>query len=286
MNTDYKAFCFKEYKRLFDKIFKELPIKKNDRRRIIAQKQAIREASINAIKKFPKIEPASIWKTIYIAHVYNVSGISDSKLIDSIISADNSWKKSSGHAFEEMIKELGNLSFREHGIEIVLQKDLHGLIKTDQVLNEVRDIAWLKEQIKSSIFDLYLTIKEEKGHTVFGCVQSKTSIRDRVTRDREPSINAMKAYFLSVAIVLDGDFLKLPKFMGMVNGNTPEYEINGWHGMYVLANEHKDLDRIHGIDITMDKFVNDVVKASTFWLRQRQWFNHTWRPEMKYFANK
>jgi hypothetical protein len=282
---DYKEFCFNEYKSLFEKIFEQLPIKTKDTRRIIAQKQAIREASIKAIKKFPEIEPSQIWKTIYIAHVYNVSKISDSKIIDAIISADNSWKKSSGHAFEEMIKELGNLSLKEHGIEIVLQKDLNGMIKTNQVLNEVRDVSWLKEQVNSSVFDLYLTIKQENGYTVFGCIQSKTSIRDRVTRDREPSINAMKAFFLSLAIVLDGDFLKLPKFIGMVNGNTSGYEINGWHGMYVLSNNAKENDRIHRIDITMEKFVQHVVQASEFWVKQRQWFDHAWRPEMKIFSN-
>jgi hypothetical protein len=279
MANTYREFCLSEYKNLFTSIFSILPEKLSyeDRRRM-AQKKAIREASINAIRNYPTVEPSEIWKTIYVAHVYNVSGINDSRLIDSIISADNSWKKSSGHAFEEMIKELGNLSLEQHGIEILLQRDLNMIVKENQILNEVRDISWLKEQIKSSIFDLYLAIKENNLYKVFGCVQSKTSIRDRVTRDREPSINAMKAYFLSVAIVLDGDFLKLPKFTNMVNGNSTEYEINGWHGMYVLTNEEVENDRIHRIDILMEKFVNDVVSASKYWKDNRQWFDYTWKP--------
>jgi hypothetical protein len=103
-----------------------------------------------------------------------------------------------------------------------------------------------------------------------------------VTRDREPSINAMKAYFLSVAIVLDGAFLKLPKFTAMVNGNTAGYELNGWHGMYVLSNEDKELDRIHSIDISMSKFVEDVLKAADFWTKQRQWFDNSWHPDKKF----
>jgi hypothetical protein len=279
MPNEFIEYCLSEYKSLFTSIYLGLPDKlKNEDKRRIAQKQAIREASINAIKTFPTVEPSDIWKTIYVAHVYNVSGINDSKLIDSIISADNSWKKSSGHAFEEMIKELGNLSLAQHNIEIVLQRDLNTLVKAEQIVNEVRDISWLKEQINSSIFDLYLTIKENNTYKVFGCVQSKTSIRDRVTRDREPSINAMRAYFLSVAIVLDGEFLRLPKFTNMVNGNSAEYEINGWHGMYVLTNKEIENDRIHRIDILMERFVNDVVIAAQYWKENRQWFDYKWRP--------
>jgi hypothetical protein len=279
MATEYKDFCLNEYKVLFAQNFDALTtIKDTDKRRIEAQRHAIKDASVNAIKAFPDIEPREIWKTIYIAHVYNVSGIVDSRLIDSIISADNSWKKSSGHAFEEMIKELGNLSLKNHDIEIILQRDLNLLLKAQGIANEVRDISWLKEQVNSSVFDLYLTINSQDKKLVFGCIQSKTSIRDRVTRDREPSINAMSAFFLSIAIVLDGDFMKLPKFQHMVNGGSPDYELNGWHGMYILSNTNLENDRIHSTDISMSNFVSDVVNASEYWLTQRQWFNHKWKP--------
>lgn len=278
---DYKEFCLNEYKTLFASNFQALAaIKDAGKRRTEAQRNAIKDASINAIKAFPNIEPTQIWKTIYVAHVYNVSGIVDSRIIDSIISADNSWKKSSGHAFEEMIKELGNLSLKSHDIEIILQKDLSILLKADEIGNEVRDISWLKEQAKSSVFDLYLIIKPQQGkRLVFGCIQSKTSIRDRVTRDREPSINAMGAFFMSIAIVLDGDFMKLPKFQHMVNGGSPDYELNGWHAMYVFSNKPIDNGRIHSTDISMGNFVTDVVNGAQYWLTQRQWFNNNWTPQ-------
>lgn len=278
MAEKYKEYCFKEYKDIFDNVYASIDIKASDKKRTEAQKVAIKNASINAIRKFPNIEPANIWKTIYIAHVNHISGFNDPEIINAVISADNSWKKSSGHAFEEMIKELGNLSLRQYDIEIILQRDLNLLLHEKRILNEVRDISWLNEQIKSSIFDLYLTIKKGNEYFVFGCIQSKTSIRDRVTRDREPSINAMKAYFMSIAIVLDGDFLKLPKFKNMVNGNSKEYEINGWHAMYVFSNKNIELDRIHNIDITMEQFVKDVLSGAEFWTKQRQWFDHNWRP--------
>lgn len=179
------------------------------------------------------------------------------------------------------IKDLGNLSLKQYGIEIILQRDLSLLLAENRILNEVRDISWLREQVATSAFDLYLVINQEDKFIVFGCIQSKTSIRDRVTRDREPSMIAMSAYFMSVAIVLDGDFLRLPKFRNMVNDNSPEYPLNGWHGMYVLSNKEMDMDRIHSIDVSMGKFVNDVVEGANFWTEQRQWFNHTWKPQVQ-----
>ena len=80
---------------------------------------------------------------------------------------------------------------------------------------------------------MYALVNHNENKYCFGCIQSKTSIRDRVTRDREPSMGAMQSYFWSVAVTLDGDFFKLPLFRGMVNGGTDQYEKNGWHGMYV-----------------------------------------------------
>jgi len=70
--------------------------------------------------------------------------------------------------------------------------------------------------------NLFTIVNMDDKWYCFGCVQSKTSIRDRVTRDREPSLQAMQSFFWSTAVVLDGDFLRLPKFVSMVNGGIPE----------------------------------------------------------------
>lgn len=275
----YVDFCFETYKSYYLEQYAISKLKNADEKRRHSQKFSIRKTSIEAIKKFPEIEPNEIWKNIYIAHVNNVSGITDQKIIDSVISADNSWKKSSGHAFEEMVVELANISLKPHNLKLILQKDLSIALKLGNVRNEVRDISWLKEQIKSSIFDLYLAIDEEDGIQICGCIQTKTSIRDRVTRDREPSINAMHAFFLSYAVVMDGSFLKLPKFINMVNGNSKEFELNGWHALYVLSNDKKiEIDRIKCIDISMDQFTSDCVNGAAFWKKSRQWLNPKWRP--------
>lgn len=277
----FEEFCYSEYQRIFQKEFDLSDLKKDDDKRRFAQRIAIKQTSINAIKAYGTVEPATIWKTIYAAHVNNVSGIQDSKVIKSVISADNSWKKSSGHAFEELIRDVGNQHLAKHDIKILLQKELSLALKENKVRNEIRDISWLKEQVASSIFDLYLTISNDDSHLVYGCIQSKTSIRDRVTRDREPSIKAMNAYFISMAIVMDGDFLRLPKFINMVNGGSSEYEINGWHFMYVITNGEIDNDRIKSIDLDMKKLVDDCVAGAKFWLGQRQWISPKWKPEVQ-----
>ena len=193
-----------------------------------AQKEAIKKATIEGIKHFSSEEPALIWRAVYETHIHRKSGINDADTIAKVVSADQSWKKSSGHAFEEMVKLLGTNALKDNDIEIILQRDLNTLIKAGELNNEPRDISWLKEQISASIFDLYAILHTDEGKQYcYGCIQSKTSIRDRVTRDREPSLAAMRSFFWSTIIVLDGDFLKNPKFVSMVNGGTQEHVENG-----------------------------------------------------------
>lgn len=241
-----------------------------------AQKAAIRKTMTAALSKYPNEPAPELWKSIYRAHLFRKSGISDMDTIEKVISADQSWKKSSGHAFEEMVKDLASLALHGTGVELLLQRELNTLIKANEIENEPRDISWLKEQIKANIFDLYSVITVNDRKYCFGCVQAKTSIRDRVTRDREPSIHAMQSFFWSVIFVLDGDFLRLPKFVSMVNGGTEEFNENGWHGMYVLSN--KELcDRIYPLTMDFDIFKRHTLQAVEEWQKRRQWFNGNWK---------
>lgn len=242
-----------------------------------AQKLAIRTALAQGVEQFPLVDVAQIWKNVYKVHVYRKTGLSiDEETIEKVISADQSWKKSSGHAFEELIKEIAALSINDSNIKIVLQKDLTILLKAGEIKNEPRDIAWLEKQIEKNIFDLYALIEDNGKQYCYGCIQSKTSIRDRVTRDREPSIHAMQSFFWSVCVVLDGDFLKMPKYNEMVNGGSDEFEENGWHGMYVLSDIDNN-DRIYHINFDLDLFITHAIEAANFWRTQRQWLNKDWR---------
>ncbi len=285
--NNIKEYCGHVYDNTFNKVCVEETAKrkgkggkKSNSIERDAQKEAIKTSIVEGMRHFPNESAAEIWKSIYEIHVHRKSGVDDSTVISNVISADQSWKKSSGHAFEEMVKMLANEALADTNIEVVLQRDLNTLIKAKEIGNEPRDISWLKEQIRGDVFDLYALVKKgESDKYCFGCIQCKTSIRDRVTRDREPSLHAMKSFFWSVAVVLDGDFLRLPKFISMVNGGSKEHQENGWHGMYVFTNEATS-GRIYHTDVNMKMFRDHALQASKQWLEQRQWFNEEWKPQL------
>lgn len=287
--NELKQFCEKTYGRVYDETINDLSraaIKNSKKHQlsenkeneieIAAQKEAIKQTTLQSMKNFPDIETSEIWQTVYEIHVHKKSGIDDAEIIKKVTSADQSWKKSSGHAFEEMIKFLASAALNGTGIEIVLQRDLNTLIKAGELANEPRDISWLKEQIKGSVFDLYAVAENEGKKYCYGCIQSKTSIRDRVTRDREPSMQAMQSFFWSIIIVLDGEFLKLPKFISMVNGGTQEFQTNGWHAMYVFSKKYSN-DRIFSTDLDFSNFKEQAIEAANFWFKTRQWLNSEWK---------
>lgn len=287
---EIKQYCVQTYQELYkseyDRLLSEAVSKSKrtelaDNRRneieTAAQKYAIKQSIIQGMRRFPN-HISLLWHSIYEAHVYRKSGVADLRVIQEVVSADQSWKKSSGHAFEEMIKELATMAMGDLPVEFVLQRDLNTLIKAGEIANEPRDISWLKEQIKGNIFDLFAITTYEDKKFCFGCVQCKTSIRDRVTRDREPSIHAMDSYFWSVVFVLDGEYLRNPKFQYMVNGGSKEFPTNGWHGMYDVSASY-NIGRIYPLDLDFNLLRQHSEKAVNDWLKQRQWFNHEWKAD-------
>lgn len=289
-DEEIKQYCVQTYQDLYrfesDRLIsvfksknknKDISEKKRDDIETAAQKYAIKQSIIKGMRKFPN-HISLLWHSIYEAHVYRKSGVSDLRIIQDVVSADQSWKKSSGHAFEEMIKELATMAMGDLPIQFILQRDLNTLIKADEIANEPRDISWLKEQIKGNIFDLFAITAVGDKKYCFGCIQCKTSIRDRVTRDREPSIHAMDSYFWSIVFVLDGEYLRNPKFQFMVNGGSKEFPSNGWHGMYDVSASY-NIGRIYPLDLDFDILRRHSEKAVKDWLKQRQWFNHEWKAD-------
>lgn len=266
-----------KYVEIFEKKFQELIGSghcEEEQAEREAQKYAIKETTLHYFAILQPEEKASAWAAIYAAHVKRKSGVSATpEMVKGVISADQSWKKSSGHAFEEVVKELANRALAGTGIELVLQREVINLIDKGIICNEAQDLNWLKTQIKSSVFDLF-SVKNGK---IFGCVQAKTSIRDRVTRDREPSLNAMAHFLWSIIFVLDGDFLKLPKFQHMVNGGNEEFIDNGWHALYAFTLPNNNLNtRINLLDADLEIFKKHAIAAADQWFSNRQWFNKSW----------
>ncbi len=256
-----------------------------------SQLHAIKESIVDGMKKYPD-DIAKLWADIYKVHLYRKSGISNPVVVEKAIKAEQSWRSSSGHAFEQMIKELGTLVLEGTGVRYILQKDLNTLLKAGELANDPADISWLKEQIVGDVFDLYVVadcrvidyetnLVTEKPKC-FGCVQCKTSIRDRVSRDREPSVQAMQAKFWSIAMVLDGTMLSVPKYTAMVNGDEKtSFKKNGWHGVYVLSWNSSNDDRIYGVDVDFRIVREHTLNAFEAWQTNRQGYTPEWRAEGK-----
>lgn len=254
-----------------------------------SQLEAIKQTMLEGRKKYPNEIPL-LWSCIYKAHLYRKSGISDPQIVANALQADQSWKASSGHAFENMVKELGSQSLKGTNIRYILQKDLNILLKAKELANTPTDIAWLEKQVKGCVFDAYViadtkVIDEDTNEVIvkpicFGCVQCKTSIRDRVSRDVVPSKEAMDSKFWSIAFVLDGTMFSVPKYKNMANGNiNSEFKKNGWHGIYVLS-ASEDNDRIYAVDVDFDVVRRHSINAFNAWHSDRMGFCQTWRADL------
>lgn len=245
-----------------------------------ARRNAIIQTAIQAREKFEDLQPSTIWRFVQKAHIKRFAGVDiEPETIELILSARQSWVKSSGHAFEEMVKKECNDALDETDIVVLLQRDLSDLLERNCITNYDEDLKWLKEECKHDVFDLFVARMEDGDNfKVFGCIQAKTSIRDRVTRDREPSIRAMERKFWSLIFIFDDGFLRMPKFVSMVNGGTQEFEENGWHAAYNYGDF--EVGRIKSLRRGMDTFVTDAVQAEMAFNGERRAFVTTRYPEL------
>jgi hypothetical protein len=252
---------------------KHLTSGKNERD---SQKAAIHEAFTDLLKT-TEFSPKDIWSAIYSSHVKRRTGrtndLSEAEILD-VISAHQSWIKSSGHAAEDFWKYECNKALNGTGLTTYLQRDVSVLHRNSRLANQGLQSSILLDWVGSSSFDLYIGTKEGQRELIFGCIQSKTSIRDRVTREREPSNQAMDHRFWSIALVIDGDFLRLDKFEKMVNGGSEIYPRCGWHQMYVL-HVAQERGRIIRLDKTFEKFRRDAMQACTHFLSGGNKFSTT-----------
>lgn len=143
----YTDYCQQTYNNLYTQAYVEAL---NGRNTQSAQTAAEREAQKYAIKETLKMalerytdtnEASELWRAIYIAHLKRKAGIADLNTIDEdiiakVISADQSWKKASGHAFEAFIGEVANPALQPHGVKLVLQRELSEMIHNGEIHND------------------------------------------------------------------------------------------------------------------------------------------------------
>lgn len=284
----YSEECRKYYKRTYNREYKKCLHNRTSSSAMeeaerYAQKKSMQNTLIYGIEKFcPTNTVREIWEAICKAHIQRKIGASYGKRIllndtmaEKIFSAYQSWAKSSGHAFEEYIPNVLKTMLKPHHISVVLQKELTAMLDSNHtvIFNNSEQIAWLREQVRHNVFDLY-AIEELNGEKyVFGCIQSKTSVRERVGTNYQPSQLAMDKCFWSVGVTLNGAFFKNPKFQNMVNGGVG-YPQNGWHGMYVFESPYYG-----GRVYEFDKFVDHAVKAARAWRSNHESLNNTWNPD-------
>ena len=282
---DYKDFCKNAYLRTYEEAYpRELGNRTSvaaiQSARLAAQRKAIDKALVEGLLRFsPQISESEIWEAIGITHKVNVANLGQfnideewhEPIIKRSLSAHQSWIKSSGHSFERYISNIDNESLQHNEIRFILQSELTKMIKENQLANTNEDIEVLKSWGK----DLY-AIQSIHGEThVFGCIQSKTSIRDRVGRDVTFSRNAMDGLFWSAAVTLDGAFLNMPEFVHMVNGGG-SYTSNGWHGMYAMSGIQEANGRIYRVDDSLGLFVEHAIAAARQFISDRRRLNNAW----------
>jgi len=286
--VDYTVFCKNTYNDAWESAYMIESVGKNSETalnsaRQTAQRKAIDKTLVESLLKYSDIiSEDEIWREIAINHKINVAGLSDfnipeelqSKVIERCLSAHQSWIKASGHSFERYISNIHNDVLERNEIKFVLQSDLTKMIKDKSLSNTPDDIAGLQSWGKD--FDLYAIQRIHDSTYVFGCIQSKTSIRDRVGRDVTFSQNAMSGLFWSVAVTLDGNFLNMDEFRHMVNSGG-SYRTNGWHGMYAMSGIEKNDGRIYKVNDSLDLFVNHAIQAARQFVADRRKLNNAWQ---------
>lgn len=287
VKPDYMVFCKELYNETWKREYKLLiepdaSSAAQKAARLIAQRKAIDTVLVEALLKYsPMVTEKDIWAQIANVHKLNVADLSSFGIaeehhiavLERAISAHQSWIKSSGHSFERYIANINHEKLEKNEIRFILQSELTKLIKNGVLSNTEEDINGLKSWGKD--FDLYAIQSVHGDIHVFGCIQSKTSIRDRVGRDITFSHNAMENLFWSVAITLDGAFLNIPEFIHMVNGGG-SYRINGWHGMYAMSEIDSDNGRIYKVDDKMELFIDHAVVAAKQFISDRRLLNNDW----------
>ena len=280
-------FCEKEYMSAWNSIILDVDDDASESKKLSArrdaQKAAIDKAFIKSMAQFPEIDEEVIWALISAAHKLNLAHLEDFHLdklqrfeaYERCISAHQSWNKASGHSFERFISTINTPIMEENEVRFILKSEALSMIKDGKMHNHVDDLRLIEEWADN--FDLYaIQTNHGKAH-IFGCIQVKTSIRDRVGRDDQFSKNAMEANFWVAEAVLNGAFFKLPKYDAMVNGGSVTYPENNWHGVYVMAGiESKG--RIYQ-DASFTRMAEHAVKAADVFGVNRSTLTRSWIAE-------
>lgn len=290
------AYCEKQYLKTWKKLTGQMGDAASESKRTEvrrgAQRQAIDKAVLACFIKYADDIGKEggdqvidwIWSFISAAHKYNLAHLQDFGLTkeqareayDRCISAHQSWNKSSGHSFERLIAKIDSPELSDNEICFLLESEVVKGIKNGKFANTESDLQ--KIMAWGENFDLFAVQTIHKKTHVFGCLQCKTSIRDRVGRDNSFAEQAMAANFWVAEIVLNGDFFHMPKYHAMINGGSTTYPTNTWHGVYVLAGM-ESAGRIYRDDDSFHTLANHAIQAAQMFTVNRMQLTRNWKAE-------
>jgi hypothetical protein len=175
-------------------------------------------------------------------------------------SANQSWVKSSGTAFEFFVQEMTLTPFH-----ILKPRDFKKLSGQIKVVNADKLIGRSED-------DMMVVYKSNNSFYLTGVIQAKTSIRDRMKMDMTHSQHMLDANLWSAFITIDPDgFLNKPKFKDLANGDSDDGVV--WHGVYAFSHTVNKGVRLH----EADKFIPHLIDASESVLRGEM--SSSWMPK-------
>ena len=277
------------------------------------KKEVISKTMESQMKNHPDIQPNIIWKEVHKAHLRNYIGnriqppnhpLESDELFDYLLdgdtlelfsSAEQSWKRSSGVGWENFIRSTFDLSDLNLEVKILSAPEMNLLLSGSTLKNregvpsklslplhddalESEYVKFLHEILADSNFDLFLVqhmpYYDEPQWRLFGLIQCKTSIRDRLKINVKSSEEAMERNLWSILISMDADdFTK----SGQYNKNAK----SAWHGFYVLDNENVVDDSIYyGSFTTIQMLITNHCKQVLQALSMNtQSVHKNWRPK-------
>ncbi|OPH54975.1 hypothetical protein BC351_30100 [Paenibacillus ferrarius] len=295
-----------EYNKLIVDKLGVLTKKPSKSKRASMRRETIFATFESLLNTFPNENPGQMWRIVEKAHVYSylqsegvdmdVFGLKynikreileelffDDELISSFESAKQSWKRSSGIAWENFFE--GTFESEDDEIKVVNPRDLKKLLKGEHINNnegypaplhffDNEQKKYFESLLKKKDFDLFLLFYStyHRKWRLFGLIQCKTSIRDRMKINASTSKDAMNKNLWSILLALDPD--------SYLRGQYYEMAKTDWHGVYFMEKEVSVDDNIvrAPIDELQSKILNHANQVLQIITDKPEVINSSWRP--------
>ncbi|EST12005.1 BsaWI family type II restriction enzyme [Sporolactobacillus laevolacticus] len=267
-----------------------------------SRREAISDSFAELLQLYPDLQPFKLWRELEKAHVASfikenmemselpqnpndfIDFLLDSDVLKTFMSAEQSWRRSSGVAWENFITKNLLLSSDKIKIKIFTPTEMKLLVKGDiidggilAIPKKQEYISFIKKILAEMNFDLFLAeyVPSFEQWRLFGLIQCKTSIRDRLKINMKSSEEAMEHNLWSIIIAMDSDGFTR-------SGQYNSCAKKSWNGFYVLDNAIKtDSSIFYGNTEYMHELIGDHCKqVLQSLLMDTSSINSSWRPKV------